>query len=122
MSEFSDEDANYILKTFQPLGTSGFSLIEGEVTNLSQSSTFFLSNLSLWFNNDQAKSIGFKIIKKAEDSIILGTDILDLHFLFDSKIQLYYKHRDLEPSMINEVENACIQQFEIAPKTGVEFS
>lgn len=85
LSEFSDEERDHIIKKFQPLGGSGESLIRGKITSTSQTAIGLLSALAGWFNNEQDRTIAYRMLKKAEDMVTDNTDILDVHFLFNSK-------------------------------------
>src|SRR5690606_3498822 len=82
LSEFSDSERGYIIKKFQPLGGNEKSLIKGEIKNTSQTSIGLLSTLAGWFNNEQDRTIAYRMIKKAEGLIKNDTVILDVHFLY----------------------------------------
>jgi len=53
--------------------------------------------------------------------IDISTRILDLHFLYQIKIEIYYKNRDNDPEGINKAILACQQQIEISPKSRIAF-
>ncbi|HBK34273.1 TPA: hypothetical protein DEP34_02540 [Candidatus Uhrbacteria bacterium] len=121
LSGFNEQERNHILQTFQPLGGSGESLIKGEITSTSQTAIGLLSALAGWFNNEQDRTIAYRMLKKAEDLITDKTDILDLHFLFSSEIEIYYRHRNRDRDALNEAIKACKQQIKIAPQAASAF-
>ena len=117
---FTEKEREYIVSVFNPLGDTGDSLIKGEITWTSQSVVSLLGNLSQWFKKENDKTIGFRLIKKAEELITPTTDILDVHFLYLNKIQLYYRFRDDEENLLIAIE-ACKQQIEISPESKKAF-
>jgi tetratricopeptide (TPR) repeat protein len=121
LSEFSEEERNYIVKTFQPLGSIRDSLVKGTIAYTSGTVIGLLSSLAGWFNKKEDRTIAYRIIKKAEELINEQSDILDIHFLFQSKIEVYYRNRDDDPNALEEAIKACKQQIEIAPKAAVAF-
>jgi len=121
LSEFSDEERKHIIEIFQPLGSNGESLIKGEILNTSQTAIGLLSALAGWFNNEKDRTIAYKMLKKAEEIINDKTDILDIHFLFNSKIEIYYRQRKVDSNALNEAIKACKQQIQIAPQAADAF-
>ncbi len=121
ISEFSDAERDHIIKKFQPLGGDGESLVKGDITMTSQTAIGLLSALADWFNNEQDRTIAYRMIKKAEDLITDNTDILDVHFLYHSKILIYYRWRNVDPNALSEAIKACKQQIEIAQQAASAF-
>ena len=87
----------------------------------SQTVISLLSGLAGWFNNEQDKTIAYRMIKKAENLITNNTNILDIHFLFHSKILIYYRRKNVDQNTINETIKACKQQIEIAQQAAIAF-
>lgn len=121
LSTFSEQERDHIIKTFQPMGSSGDSLIRGEIQYSSQSAVGLLSYLSVWFKKQEDRSIAFRIIEKAEELLNETVKIFDLHFLYQHKIQLYYKHRELESDALETAIAACKHQIAIAPEAKKAF-
>lgn len=121
LSTFTEEERNHILQTFQPLGGSSESLIKGEIISTSQTAISLLSALAGWFNNDRDRTIAYRILKKAEDLITDKTDILDIHFLFSSRIKIYYRNRNRDQYALKEAIQGCKQQISIAPQVASAF-
>ena len=121
LSEFSEEERQYILETFQPLGSTGNFLTEGNILHTSNTAIKLLSSLAGWFRKKEDRNIAYKILMKGEELINEKSDILDVHFLLQSKIEIYYRNRDNDPDALEESINACKQQIELAPKAKVAF-
>jgi len=121
LSNFSETERKYIVKTFQPLGSSGESLVKGNISYTSETPIGLLSALVGWFNKKDDRTIAYRIIKKAEEMINESSNILDIHFLYQSKIETYYRNRDNDPDALEKAIEACKQQIEISPKSKVAF-
>jgi len=67
------------------------------------------------------RTIAYRILKKAEELINEQSNILNIHFLFQSKIEIYYRNRDNDANALKEAITACKQQIEIAPKAMIAF-
>jgi hypothetical protein len=124
LSTFTEEEQKYIIQTYQPLGVGdnivGDSLIKGD-GDCNPNAVSILSDLATWFKKEIDHTIGFRIIAKAEESINSSTNILDIHFLYNNKISLYYRFRDSEPNALEEAISACKKQIEISAKAKVQF-
>lgn len=116
LSDFSKSERDYIIK----ISNSEY-LINGNISYTSQTSVDFLSGLASYFNNKNDIAIAYKILKKAESMIESSTKILDLHFLYQIKIEIYYKNRNNAPEGINKAILACKQQIEISNKSKKAF-
>jgi tetratricopeptide (TPR) repeat protein len=121
LSEFSEDEQNYIIKTFQPLGSTGESLVKGEILSTSGTAMGLLSSLAGWFGKKEDRVIAYRMLKKAEELIDEKTDILDMHFFYQSKLEIYYRNRENDPNALEEAINACKKQIGIAPKVAVAF-
>jgi len=121
LSNFSEEEREHIIKTFQPFGSSGESLIKGNISYTSETPVGLLSALASWFSKKDDRTIAYRIIKKAEEMIDESSDILDIHFLYQSKIEIYYRNRDNDTDALDKAIEACKQQIEISPKAKIAF-
>jgi tetratricopeptide (TPR) repeat protein len=121
LSDFSESEREYIVRTFQPLGSNGESLIKGDISYTSETPIGLLSSLAGWFNKKDDRTIANRMIKKAEEMINDSTNVLDIHFLYQSKLETYYKNRDNDLDALEKAIEACKQQIEIAPKAKVAF-
>lgn len=117
LSEFSKEERDYIIKTFRPMGSTGESLIAGNISSTSETAIRFLSVLSGWFKKIDDRAIAYRILKKSEEMINESTRVMDLHSLYHSKIEIYYKNRNNDPDALEKAIEACKQQIEISLKT-----
>lgn len=120
LSAFSDEERQYIQKKFQPLGSSGDSLMSGEISYTSQTAVGLLWALAGWFSMEEERPIAYKILEKAEELSKTETLVLDVHFLYGEKINIYYKDRD-KPEYLEKAVEACKQQIELAQKAADAF-
>jgi len=91
LSEFSEEERDHIVRTFQPLGSTGEFLVKGNILPTSTTAIRLLSSLASWFRREEDKTIAYKILKKAEDLIDEQSNTLHVHFLFQGKIETYYE-------------------------------
>jgi len=121
LSDFSESEREYIVRTFQPLGSNGESLIKGDISYTSETPIGLLSSLAGWFNKKDDRTIANRMIKKAEEMINDSTNVLDIHFIYQSKLETYYKNRDNDLDALEKAIEACKQQIEIAPKAKVAF-
>ncbi|MDD2354324.1 MAG: hypothetical protein PHX76_03040 [Patescibacteria group bacterium] len=121
LKTFSKQGQDYIVKTFQPLGGSGVDLIKGEIQYSSGSAVSLLSNLAGWFKNDKDREIGYKLLDKAEKLITDNTDILDIHFFYQNKLEFYYRFREIDQESLNIAIEACKKQIELSPSAILAF-
>jgi hypothetical protein len=120
LETFSEHEIKYIIETFQPINGSGNSLVKGNITQTNETSISFLTNLSAWFKNENDRTIGFEIINKAEELLSETSNLLDAHYLFQTKIELLYKWRD-DNDILNEIINVCKQQIAISNEVKSQF-
>ncbi|MDD8053329.1 MAG: hypothetical protein PHX90_04500 [Thermotogota bacterium] len=118
---FNKQKQNYIVKTFKPLGGSGIDLIKGEIQYSSGSAVSLLSNLAGWFKNVKDREIGYKLLDKAEKLITDNTDILDIHFFYQNKLEFYYRFREEDQESLNTAIGACKKQIELSPNAILAF-
>jgi tetratricopeptide (TPR) repeat protein len=121
LSTFSKEERDYIIKTFKPMGSSGEVLIRGNIGYIDQSPSRLLCDIAGWFKQLEDRSIVFRFIKKAEELLDENSNILDLHFFYQAKINIYYKYREIEPEALAMAIEACKQQIALAPKAKKAF-
>ena len=121
LSEFSEEERVYIKNRFQPLGLSGSSLTDGNLTSTSQTAIGLLTNLSGWFSKKEDRHIAYKLILKAEQLIDSESRIIDIHFLYSTKIEIMYKDRDSTPKGLEKAVQACQQQISYSDKACKAF-
>ena len=112
LSSFSDGERRYILGKYLPMGFSSTSLVSGTISSTSQTVVGFLNGLASWFPKENERSLAYKIIEKAEGLIDDNTNILDIHFLFQTKIEISYKDR--EKNGYNKPIEACKQQINVS--------
>ena len=121
LSDLTKEEQNVILSVYNPLGIGEDSLIKGKIFSTSQTVIGLLSGLSGWFKRPEYREIGYKIIKKAEELVSDKIPFLDLHFLYQLKIQIYYRNRDNDKFALPLAIEACKQQIGISEKAKEAF-
>lgn len=123
LSEFNEEERDHIEEVFQPMGSEpgSKSLTEGELSYSSQNAAGLLHALAGWFNKPGDREIAKKIIAKATELAQVGTDVLDLHFSLQQKMEIYYRERETDSNALNEAIKACEDQIAIAPQAAKQF-
>jgi len=123
LTQFTKKEREIIIETYQPmgLGNSRDLLLNYDILDQTESATKFLTNLSGWFNTKEKRNFAYKIIKKAEEMIDTDTNIIDIHFFYQHKIQIYYKDRDNNSQAFDIAKQACLEQIKIAPKVAIAF-
>jgi len=121
LKTFDKQEQDYIVKTFQPLGGSGVDLIRGEIQYSNGSAVSLLSNLAGWFKNVKDREIGYKLLDKAEKLITDNTEILDIHFFYQNKLEFYYRFREIDQESLNTSIGACKKQIELSSNVIIAF-
>jgi hypothetical protein len=123
LSEFSDVERAYILATFKPMGASdGASvLVTGECRGKEDDPSNLLSSLAGWFKRESDRTIGYRIVDKAEELLATSPRILTKHFTYQAKAQVYYRWRDIDSFALDRAEMACRDQIALAPMAAKEF-
>ena len=62
-----------------------------------------------------------KILEKAETFVDKTDDILDVHFFYQNKIQVYYRNRDIDSNALDLAIQACKQQMSISKQAAKAF-
>ena len=120
LTSFSEDERRHIIRTFQPLGSSGDSLTSGAINYTSETAVGLLQALAGWFTKDEDRPIAHKILEKAAELSRSGTPVLDPHFLYQQMVQIYYKDRD-KPEYMAKAVHACRQQIALAPEAARAF-
>lgn len=120
-SIMSEQERLYIIEKYKPMGDSG-NLIHGKIEGSSASVISFLTGLQSWFNNLSDEAISEKILNKAESLISSKISILDIHFLYGSLIEHYYKKRKIDHAFYELAKHYCKKQIEIAEDVIIAFT
>lgn len=124
-TSFSSQERNYILSKYQPMGLGPSrgkdnSLVSGKISYSSAGVVAFLSGLASWFSKTEERPIAHKILAKAESKIDDSTPVLDLHFLYNHQISIYYKDR-ADPIFFDKAVRACEKQIELSKPAMAAF-
>lgn len=120
-NELDKEDRASIEAIYKPMGGREKDLTEGDMNGTSLTKVGFLSGMIGWFSKEEFRHIAYKLIDKAERSVTTSTKPLDLHFLFNSKIEITYKDRECSSDALNEAIKACKQQISMADRSVEAF-
>lgn len=108
LTAFSDEERKRILELY---GQND--LIEGDIFSMSGSATGYLSTMAGWFKTEKDRHIAYKFLQKAEELQTAGS-VLDRHFLYQNKKDLYYRFRDVDDFAFDQAVRACEQQIALS--------
>lgn len=97
-------------------GTGKYWYEEAEISSWLESATKAIGGIANMFQKDGERHIAYKVLEKAESLINDETPILDIHFLYMSKIETTYLD-----SNIHECINACYQQIAISQSAAAAF-
>ncbi len=116
LTEFDDDERAHILATFQPMGAiDGESmLIEGSSSGDVSNPSALLSTLATWFKHEADRTIGFRIIDKAEELLAVSENVLTKHFTYQAKAMVYYRWRDADSFALERAETACRDQIQLS--------
>lgn len=67
ITEFTEQECQYMCKRYQPLGSQHNTLSENRITFSSQLDTDFLNALATWFKSKKDYSIAERIYKKMNE-------------------------------------------------------
>lgn len=118
LTSFSKDERKTIKQLYKPLG--GAHLDDKKITYSGQNALSFLYGLAGWFSKNEVRPIGYKILDEAEKHITEAKTPLDLHFFYQTQIELYYRDRE-KPDYMNRVIQACHNQIAIAQKATKTF-
>lgn len=117
---FTKDEQKKIVSIFQPPGGSGNNLTEGDITFSSGSATSLLSGLSGWFKNEQDRTIAYRMLEKAE-ALSSKASTLDRHFMYQSKIETYYRFRATDSFALARAMEGCKQQIAMSAEAAKAF-
>jgi tetratricopeptide (TPR) repeat protein len=121
LATFTADERHKIVETYQPMGFTFESLVgeasdeltEGEVHFSSGSATELLSGLAGWFKNELDRRVAYRLLNKAEE-LSEEADVLVKHFMYQAKIQIYYRFRYVDDFALQKAVEACEQQISIS--------
>jgi len=121
LSEFSNDERNHIVSVYTPMGSGQDILLNDNIDWSSSSIVHFLYNLSGWFNNKGDRGLAIKILKKAEELVSDEIPIMDIHFFYQSLIEVHYSNRFADSKSFDKSIKACELQIEIASQIAKAF-
>lgn len=120
-SSFSSEEQDTILAVYTPSGSREKPPVQGKKGSSSRSVVGFLSGMAGWFRRPEYRRIGYKILEKGESMITEKTPVIDLHFLYQAKMENYYRNKDNDDFALTVAIEACRQQIGISEEAKRAF-
>lgn len=115
LTAFSDTERKRIIEAYGPGG-----LVEGDILSMSGSVTGYLSTMAGWLKTEQDRNIAYKLLEKAE-ALEASAPVLDRHFLYQNKKDIYYRFRDVDSFALARAIKACEQQIAISAEAAEAF-
>ena len=115
LTTFNTAEKKRIVEVYGPGGVT-----EGDILSMSGSATGYLSTMAGWFKNEQDRHIAYKLLEKAE-ALASSAPVLDRHFLFQAKNEIYYRFRDIDDFALERAIKACEQQIAISTEAADAF-
>ncbi|MCE5232076.1 MAG: hypothetical protein ABFC67_07570 [Mizugakiibacter sp.] len=123
LEELEPHERELICQRYSERGTSNSGqqlLEETRFSFVGMSPVQFLNGVAGCFRKDGERDFAYRVIDKAQALITSDTQILDVHFLMMTKIELTY--RDVRsPDGIERCIAACREQIAIAPQAANAF-
>jgi tetratricopeptide (TPR) repeat protein len=120
LSTFTEDERKEITATFQPLGYPKNGLVEGDIYFADGSPTQLLSALAGWFKKELKRTLAYRMLEKAEE-LSSKAAVIDRHFLYQAKIQIYYRFRDVDDFALSKAIEACEQQIAMSGAAATAF-
>lgn len=117
--DFTNSEKLYILEKYNPMG--GGEITKGTIIGSSATVVNFLTGLQSWFTTLADEAISEKILKKAESLLTNETPIIDIHFLYGSLIEHYYKKRSVDIRFYDLAIQYCLKQIAISRIAKIAF-
>lgn len=112
IQNFDENQREYIVTTYQPMGGNPRGLVEGHIDWSSASAASLLSGVSSWFMGPNDRNIGRKLLAKALELSNTSEDPLDKHFTLQGLIQIYYRDRE-QPGYYDKAIEYCKEQIKM---------
>ena len=119
LSEFTEEERDFIETWWQPFGASGNATLTRGAPGGGRDPYKFLYQLAGWFKRKDQVPLALKMLRKARD--FEAAKVTDKHFFYDTFIEVRYKQRDDDPGALPEVVKACEEMIAIAPLAAQAF-
>jgi hypothetical protein len=117
-ASFTELERSAIQRTYNPL--SSYGLVNGKIEYSDVTRLSFLTNLAGWFAKDEVRSIAYRILDKAATYVPTARDPLDVHFFYQTQIEIYYRDRNTQEGLNGSI-NACQRQIAYAATAASAF-
>ena len=113
-----EDERNTIRRIYQPMG--GCDLDSGRIDYSDLTPLSFLTGLARWFAKDGLRMIAYRILDQAERYLSPAKDPVEVHFFYQSQIEIFYRDRDTDEGL-NRAIQACQNQIACSPATAQSF-
>lgn len=120
LTTFSESERNYIEDTIAPREQGSY-LTKGEVLGTSQTKLRLIGSLAKRFGQEDGSHLFKKIMDEAEKLIQESHSVIDEHYVYQQKLETWYKNRGKWPNAIQEAKQACRQQIAVSQEAAKEF-
>lgn len=117
-SSFTDEERRTIRSVYKPGG--GSALDSGRIDYSDFTPLPFLTGMAGWFEKDELRMLAYGILDQAERYVPSAKDPIDVHFFYQTQIEIFYRDRDTQEGL-NRAIHACQKQIACAPTTAKCF-
>lgn len=118
LGSLTEEQRHTIRQTFKPLGGCDLEGRKIEYSNYTPLS--FLTGLAGWFAKDEVRPIAYSILDKAATYVPTAHNSLEVHFFYQTQIEIYYRDRNTADGLARAIE-ACQRQIDFAPVAASAF-
>lgn len=115
LTSFTDIERKRVLTVF-----TDKNFIEGDVDFLGGSPAGYLFPIASWFKTTQDRNIAYKFLDKAE-ALSSKELVLEKHFLYQTKIEVYYRFRNDDNFALAKAIEACEQQILLSQQAVLAF-
>lgn len=117
-ASFTDDERRTIRRVYKPVG--GCDIDGGRVDYSDFTPLTFLTGMAGWFAKDELRALAYRILDRAEQYVSSAKDPVDVHFFYQTQIEIFYRDRDTQDGL-NRAIQACRQQIACAPTTAKCF-
>jgi len=120
-NELSASERALIERTYGPVGAPAGLLTSANISGVSLTKLAFLSTLATWFQKQETYRIAKKILAQAQRAAEETDDLIDLHYYYQNRIQIFYRNRETDRKALGLAIKACEDQIAIAADVAAAF-
>lgn len=120
LTTFSESEQRYIENTIAP-NEQGSYLTKGGILGTSQTKLRLIGSLATRFGKEDGPYLFKKIMDEAEKLLQENHSVTDAHFVYQQKLETWYKNHGRWPNAVEETKQACRQQIAISERAAKKF-